>query len=207
MLYVHEKNAYNFRHNRFVFFVVWGGIEPPTQGFSVLCSTDWATAPYFVVLLRFSCLLYPAIWRDLENLKLLRRFDFLRPTELPHRKRKFELRNLRPETEFRNRAANIGRSGLILKTNAALLSLDFLISNLLGSCHPELAEGCFLDLGSYLYIPYSLKNLIRIIFNCSQLKLWSASSSCATCNEDVSQPLKYSMISSWSFSSSISSMA
>ena len=26
-------------------FVVWGGIEPPTQGFSVLCSTDWATAP------------------------------------------------------------------------------------------------------------------------------------------------------------------
>ena len=21
-------------------FVVWGGIEPPTQGFSVLCSTD-----------------------------------------------------------------------------------------------------------------------------------------------------------------------
>ena len=22
------------------FFVVWGGIEPPTQGFSVLCSTD-----------------------------------------------------------------------------------------------------------------------------------------------------------------------
>ena len=29
------------------FEVVWGGIEPPTQGFSVLCSTDWATAPYF----------------------------------------------------------------------------------------------------------------------------------------------------------------
>ncbi len=22
------------------FLVVWGGIEPPTQGFSVLCSTD-----------------------------------------------------------------------------------------------------------------------------------------------------------------------
>ena len=22
------------------FVVVWGGIEPPTQGFSVLCSTD-----------------------------------------------------------------------------------------------------------------------------------------------------------------------
>ena len=23
--------------------VPWGGIEPPTRGFSVLCSTDWAT--------------------------------------------------------------------------------------------------------------------------------------------------------------------
>ena len=23
-----------------VYSVVWGGIEPPTQGFSVLCSTD-----------------------------------------------------------------------------------------------------------------------------------------------------------------------
>ena len=27
-------------------FVVRGGIEPPTPGFSVLCSTYWATAPY-----------------------------------------------------------------------------------------------------------------------------------------------------------------
>ena len=25
--------------------VAWGGIEPPTQGFSFLCSTDWATKP------------------------------------------------------------------------------------------------------------------------------------------------------------------
>ena len=25
--------------------VAWDGIEPPTQGFSVLCSTDWATKP------------------------------------------------------------------------------------------------------------------------------------------------------------------
>ena len=25
--------------------VVWEGIEPPTQRFSVFCSTDWATAP------------------------------------------------------------------------------------------------------------------------------------------------------------------
>ena len=24
------------------------GIEPPTQGFSVLCSTDWATEPHNV---------------------------------------------------------------------------------------------------------------------------------------------------------------
>ena len=28
-----------------LFMVVPGGIEPPTQGFSVLCSTDWATEP------------------------------------------------------------------------------------------------------------------------------------------------------------------
>ena len=28
-------------------FVVWGGIEPPTHGFSVHCSTNWATAPSF----------------------------------------------------------------------------------------------------------------------------------------------------------------
>ena len=27
--------------------VAWDGIEPPTQGFSVLCSTDWATKPFF----------------------------------------------------------------------------------------------------------------------------------------------------------------
>ena len=26
--------------------VAWDGIEPPTQGFSVLCSTDWATKPF-----------------------------------------------------------------------------------------------------------------------------------------------------------------
>ena len=32
--------------------VVWGGIEPPTQGFSVLCSTDWATAPFISGLFR-----------------------------------------------------------------------------------------------------------------------------------------------------------
>lgn len=27
-------------HKALILFVVWGGIEPPTQGFSVLCSTD-----------------------------------------------------------------------------------------------------------------------------------------------------------------------
>ena len=27
--------------------VAQDGIEPPTQGFSVLCSTDWATEPYY----------------------------------------------------------------------------------------------------------------------------------------------------------------
>ena len=38
-------------------FVVWGGIEPPTQGFSVLCSTDWATAPS---LLRAAKIRFPS---------------------------------------------------------------------------------------------------------------------------------------------------
>ena len=40
MLSLKEKAAIIFNDNRFVLFVVWGGIEPPTQGFSVLCSTD-----------------------------------------------------------------------------------------------------------------------------------------------------------------------
>ena len=40
------------------------------------------------------------------------------------------------------------------------------------------------------YIPYSFKNLILIIFNCSQVKLPSLSSCCATCNDEVSQLLK-----------------
>ncbi|MGN6495637.1 MAG: hypothetical protein ACTHLE_26845 [Agriterribacter sp.] len=31
-----EKSDYNFCYNRFIFFVVCSGIEPPTQGFSVL---------------------------------------------------------------------------------------------------------------------------------------------------------------------------
>jgi hypothetical protein len=40
MLYQHKNATMKRLHNRFIFFVVWGGIEPPTQGFSVLCSTD-----------------------------------------------------------------------------------------------------------------------------------------------------------------------
>jgi hypothetical protein len=40
------------------------------------------------------------------------------------------------------------------------------------------------------HIPYCAKNLIRMIFNCSQVKLLSFSSSRATCNEEVSQALK-----------------
>jgi hypothetical protein len=40
MLYSDKKSDYNFHYNRLILFVVWGGIEPPTQGFSVLCSTD-----------------------------------------------------------------------------------------------------------------------------------------------------------------------
>jgi hypothetical protein len=35
MLYLKQKATTTFRHNRLIFFVVWGGIEPPTQGFSV----------------------------------------------------------------------------------------------------------------------------------------------------------------------------
>ena len=31
---------------RLFLLVAKGGIEPPTQGFSVLCSTDWATWPF-----------------------------------------------------------------------------------------------------------------------------------------------------------------
>ena len=31
-------NSFSINYNHV--FVVWGGIEPPTQGFSVLCSTD-----------------------------------------------------------------------------------------------------------------------------------------------------------------------
>ena len=40
------------------------------------------------------------------------------------------------------------------------------------------------------YIPYSLKNFIRISFSCSQVKLPSESSCCATCRLLVSQLLK-----------------
>src|ERR1700761_5608753 len=40
------------------------------------------------------------------------------------------------------------------------------------------------------YIPYSLKNLIRISLSCSQVKLPSESSCCATCRLLVSQLLK-----------------
>ena len=35
-----QESAMKLFHNAFFFTVVWGGIEPPTQGFSVLCSTD-----------------------------------------------------------------------------------------------------------------------------------------------------------------------
>jgi hypothetical protein len=35
-----KKATTTFRHNRLIFFVVWAGIEPATQGFSVLCSTN-----------------------------------------------------------------------------------------------------------------------------------------------------------------------
>ena len=37
--------------------VAQGGIEPPTPGFSVLCSTYWATEPQFIKL---------AVWTGLE---------------------------------------------------------------------------------------------------------------------------------------------
>ena len=40
------------------------------------------------------------------------------------------------------------------------------------------------------YIPYSLRNLMRMILSCSQVKLLSAISCCATCRLLVSQLLK-----------------
>ena len=40
------------------------------------------------------------------------------------------------------------------------------------------------------YMPYSLRNLIRMIFSCSHVKLPSESSCCATCKLLVSQRLK-----------------
>jgi hypothetical protein len=36
----HKKNGSVVDENNPAALVVWGGIEPPTQGFSVLCSTD-----------------------------------------------------------------------------------------------------------------------------------------------------------------------
>jgi len=36
MLYQRKSDHEILLHNRLIFFVVWGGIEPPTQGFSVL---------------------------------------------------------------------------------------------------------------------------------------------------------------------------
>jgi hypothetical protein len=29
-----------YQKDKFLNLVAWGGIEPPTQGFSILCSTD-----------------------------------------------------------------------------------------------------------------------------------------------------------------------
>ena len=43
-----HNGAYNQKTPDYsrVLKVARGGIEPPTQGFSVLCSTDWATKPF-----------------------------------------------------------------------------------------------------------------------------------------------------------------
>ena len=41
--------------------VAQDGIEPPTQGFSVLCSTDWATEPRIWFLLSYLLILNPII--------------------------------------------------------------------------------------------------------------------------------------------------
>jgi hypothetical protein len=30
----------NLLTSKVIYLVAWGGIEPPTQGFSILCSTD-----------------------------------------------------------------------------------------------------------------------------------------------------------------------
>ena len=44
-LRVMSPTSYQLLHPAMWLMVAWDGIEPPTQGFSVLCSTDWATKP------------------------------------------------------------------------------------------------------------------------------------------------------------------
>ncbi len=195
---------------------MWGGIEPPTQGFSVLCSTDWATAPNFINHLRLINLLYPDCHRDLVFLTLLRRVEKLRPTELPHHfiNSEFQFFSAEAETalsgqirilksEIRNRGANIGR----FKINMNIYAGSFrfrqsrskplwpIKKSLSGFSDFELKVFGFIFKESIIfwvstYIPYSLRNFILMIFSCSQLKLWSDNSSWATCNDEVSQVLK-----------------
>jgi hypothetical protein len=38
-LYLGKVSLYQLSYSR-IDLVAWGGIEPPTQGFSILCSTD-----------------------------------------------------------------------------------------------------------------------------------------------------------------------
>ena len=40
-----EREVFRFRSTLSLFLVVPPGIEPGTQGFSVLCSTNWAKVP------------------------------------------------------------------------------------------------------------------------------------------------------------------
>ena len=173
--------------------VVWAGIEPATQGFSVLCSTDWATAPSFFYLPSR----YRSTHRDLEiygsflslistNWATAPSFFYLPSGYLP----------ISPGLPFG--AAKIGVSVINAKSSLKIIGFPLF---------PQFSISLRIQPFAISYMPYSFKNLIRINFSCSQVKLPSLSSCWAICNDEVSQLLKYSSISSWSYSSTISPIA
>jgi hypothetical protein len=86
--------------------------------------------------------------------------SFALPTELPHHSAKAGSKNKEPRVKRSKREKEFSKNSPFL-----LCPLNH-------------------------QFPYTLKNLIRMIFNCSQLKLLSASSCCATSSEEVWQPLK-----------------
>ena len=61
-----------FRHDRIYkvlnFLVLRDGIEPPTRGFSVPCSTDWATWPNMATPIRFELTIFAVTGRHVKPL-------------------------------------------------------------------------------------------------------------------------------------------